>query len=78
MSDENSHLKDTRPLGKSVEEIERDSQNRVNPPAIDQQTPGLAAAVVPPINSTGTWLSQTGIGASTPEVPAGPIPRDDK
>ena len=77
MSEDNSYLKDTRPLGKSVEEIERESQNRVNPPAIEQHGSGLGAAVVPPVNSTGTWPSQTGIGASTPEVPAGPVPRDD-
>ena len=57
MSEDNSRLKDTRPLGKSVEEIERDSQNHVNPPAVEQHGPGLAAAVVPPINSTGTWPS---------------------
>lgn len=77
MNEENSRLKDTRPLGKSVEEIERESQNRVNPPAVDHHGPGLGAAVVPPVNSTGTWPSQTAIGASTPEVPVGPVPRSD-
>lgn len=77
MSEDNSRLKDTRPLGKSVEEVERDSQNHVNPSAVEQRGPGLGVAVGPPINSTGTWPSQTGIGASTPEVPAGPVPRPD-
>lgn len=73
MNEENSNLKDTRPLGKSVEEIERESQNLVNPPAIEQHGPGLGVAAVPPVNSTGTWPSQTAIGASTPEVPVGPV-----
>ncbi|GGK35727.1 hypothetical protein GCM10008955_32090 [Deinococcus malanensis] len=77
MSEDNSYLKDTRPLGKSVEEIERDSQNLINPPAIEQHGPGQGVAAVPPVNSTGTWPSQTAIGASTPEVPMGPVPRRD-
>jgi hypothetical protein len=80
MSDERSHLSDIGPLGKSVEEIERDSQNRVNPPALEQATPDADVAAVPPINSTGTWSSQTGLGASTPEVPVSPTVhrRDDE
>ncbi|UBV44272.1 hypothetical protein LAJ19_13940 (plasmid) [Deinococcus taeanensis] len=77
MSDDRSHLSDTRPLGKSVEEIERDSQNLVNPPAREHSAPDTGVAVVPPVNATGTWASQTGLGASTPEVPAGPLPRQD-
>ncbi|MFC4427294.1 hypothetical protein [Deinococcus navajonensis] len=77
MSEDNGYLKDTRPLGKSVEEIERESQNLVNPPAPEQPGAGLGTAAVPPINSTGTWSSQTGIGASAPEVPVGPVARPD-
>ncbi|MDB5046485.1 MAG: hypothetical protein JWQ08_2535 [Deinococcus sp.] len=79
MTQKSSHLDNLEPLGKSVEEIERDSQNRVNPPAVEGATDDAVPAV-PPINSTGTWSSQTGLGASTPEVPLGPIRplRDDE
>ena len=76
MSDEHNHLTNVEPLGRSVEEVERDSQNLVNPPAQDDAGAGaFGVAAVPPINSTGTWPSQTGIGASTPEVPVGPTVR---
>lgn len=74
MTDNRSHLEDIEPLGKSVEEIERDSQNRVNPPALDGGNVGGEVAAVPPINSTGTWPGTTGLGAGTPEVPTGPVP----
>ncbi|MFB9991113.1 hypothetical protein ACFFLM_03825 [Deinococcus oregonensis] len=79
MTQNSSHLDNLEPLGKSVEEIERDSQNRVNPPAAEGATDDAVPAV-PPINSTGTWPSQTGLGASTPEVPLGPVRplRDDE
>lgn len=72
MTEDHSRLNNLEPLGKSVEEIEQDSQNRVNPPALEQPAVGGTLPAVPPINSTGTWSSQTGIGASTPEVPVGP------
>ncbi|UQN08921.1 hypothetical protein [Deinococcus sp. QL22] len=79
MTQKRNDLDTLKPLGKSVEEIERDSQNRVNPPALEGTTQDAVPAV-PPINSTGTWSSQTGLGASTPEVPLGPIRplRDDE
>jgi hypothetical protein len=80
MTQKRSHLDNLEPLGKSVEEIERDSQNRVNPPSLEQPAADDAVPAVPPINSTGTWASQTGLGASTPEVPLGPVRplRDDE
>ncbi len=80
MSDDRSRLEDIGPLGKSVEDIERDSQNRVNPPAQDGGGTAGETAALPPINSTGTWPGTTGLGASTPEVPTGPVvlPRGDE
>lgn len=74
MTDNRSRLGDIPPLGKSVEEIEGDSQNRVNPPALDGGgQAGDVVPILPPLNSTGTLPGTTGLGAGTPEVPTGPV-----
>lgn len=49
MSDEHQRLEESEPLGKSVEDVERDSQNRVNPsvPLERFQDGGGPVAAVP-------------------------------
>lgn len=79
MSDSRSRLEDIGPLGKSVEEIERDTQNRVNSDAPDEgnSLPESGLAVVPPVNFTSAGLNPgtTALGTGMPEVPLGPVLR---
>ncbi|AFZ65636.1 hypothetical protein [Deinococcus peraridilitoris] len=80
MSDEHQRLEESEPLGKSVEDVERDSQNRVNPsvPLERFQDGGGPVAAVPPVNATGSWPGTTGVGATPPEVPIGPPVRSSE
>ncbi|WP_027483359.1 hypothetical protein [Deinococcus pimensis] len=62
-------LSDIEPIGRPVEEIERDQRNRVNPPAHDTDVdPGTTDGIIAPYN-TGTGTAPSGAGAATPSVP---------
>lgn len=86
------HEKDLSPLGRPIEEIERDSGNRVNPPGHDQSSvddtlgAGRAPLVGAALAGAGSGLGGTGLGTgagttggatmATPAV-AGAILADD-
>lgn len=80
MSDDRQDQDQIKPLGKSVEEVERDAQNRVNSrvPSEERQGGGGPVAAVPPVNATGTWVGTSGLGATPPEVPIGPPVRPSR
>lgn len=57
MADQEDRLSDTTPLGRSVEDVEADSQNAVNPRTGGEQQrsgPAVAPLVVPGSNPAGS------------------------
>ena len=80
---------DVTPLGKSVEDVEQDNQNRVNPPSRDADAPERAGQdTLPPLSSaglasaaawggTGTGVGGTPAGTSAPVSPVPAIREEE-
>ena len=66
--DDTTPLESIPPLDKSAEDIERDNQNRVNPPGAPTKGDESGAFAFAPYN-TGTGTSPAGAGAATPNIP---------
>ncbi|WP_102128057.1 hypothetical protein [Deinococcus planocerae] len=60
--------KDTSPLGKSVEEIERDSGNRDPERNSDGEGATQESGIIPPTGLSGTGGTVAGTGLSVPVI----------
>lgn len=64
-------IEDTTPLGKSVEEVERESGNLDPDRSSDVERGGLGGVIIPPTGLGGAGGTATGTGMGVPIIPTG-------
>ena len=62
-------MEDTTPLGKSVEEVERESGNLDSSRNADEEREGTVGVIIPPTGLGGASGTATGTGFGVPVMP---------